>query len=106
MFRDGSPGAAGARLHAVSCCVSLQAEYEVTPDEKRRECGQELVNKYFNPKVTAAFSASPLRNITPAVQPRITALCTVEISIYFNIPCPDLCCVSSAVSLSFMFVRV
>uniref|UniRef100_A0A671V450 G protein-coupled receptor kinase n=1 Tax=Sparus aurata TaxID=8175 RepID=A0A671V450_SPAAU len=31
------------------------AEYEVTPDEKRKECGQELVDKYFNPKVAAAF---------------------------------------------------
>uniref|UniRef100_A0AAQ4RMS1 G protein-coupled receptor kinase n=1 Tax=Gasterosteus aculeatus aculeatus TaxID=481459 RepID=A0AAQ4RMS1_GASAC len=27
------------------------AEYEVAPDEKRKECGQELVNKYFDPKV-------------------------------------------------------
>uniref|UniRef100_A0A673CB64 G protein-coupled receptor kinase n=1 Tax=Sphaeramia orbicularis TaxID=375764 RepID=A0A673CB64_9TELE len=27
------------------------ADYEVTPDEKRKECGQELVEKYFNPKV-------------------------------------------------------
>uniref|UniRef100_A0A3Q3MXA6 G protein-coupled receptor kinase n=1 Tax=Mastacembelus armatus TaxID=205130 RepID=A0A3Q3MXA6_9TELE len=31
------------------------AEYEVTPDEKRRECGQDLIEKYFNPKVTAVF---------------------------------------------------
>lgn len=29
----------------------------MTPDEKRKECGQELVNKYFNPKVAAAPSA-------------------------------------------------
>lgn len=29
----------------------LQAEYEVTPDEKRKESGQELIDKYFNPKV-------------------------------------------------------
>uniref|UniRef100_A0A3B3XMJ3 G protein-coupled receptor kinase n=1 Tax=Poecilia mexicana TaxID=48701 RepID=A0A3B3XMJ3_9TELE len=27
------------------------AEYEVTPDEKRKECGQELIDRYFNPKV-------------------------------------------------------
>uniref|UniRef100_A0A6Q2ZC14 G protein-coupled receptor kinase n=1 Tax=Esox lucius TaxID=8010 RepID=A0A6Q2ZC14_ESOLU len=27
------------------------AEYEVSPDEKRRECAQELLDKYFNPKV-------------------------------------------------------
>ncbi|XP_049447327.1 G protein-coupled receptor kinase 6 [Epinephelus fuscoguttatus] len=26
------------------------AEYEVTPDEKRKECGQELIDTYFNPK--------------------------------------------------------
>ncbi|MEQ2204329.1 hypothetical protein XENOCAPTIV_011512, partial [Xenoophorus captivus] len=26
------------------------AEYEVTPDERRKECGQELIDKYFNPK--------------------------------------------------------
>uniref|UniRef100_A0A3Q1G9I2 G protein-coupled receptor kinase n=1 Tax=Acanthochromis polyacanthus TaxID=80966 RepID=A0A3Q1G9I2_9TELE len=31
------------------------AEYEVTPDEKRKECGQELIDKYFNPTVAAAF---------------------------------------------------
>jgi hypothetical protein len=28
-----------------------QAEYEVSPDEKRRECAQELLDKYFSPKV-------------------------------------------------------
>uniref|UniRef100_A0A4W4H5P8 G protein-coupled receptor kinase n=1 Tax=Electrophorus electricus TaxID=8005 RepID=A0A4W4H5P8_ELEEL len=27
------------------------AEYEVTPDEKRKECGQELLDKYLNPEV-------------------------------------------------------
>ncbi|KAG9351947.1 hypothetical protein JZ751_023198, partial [Albula glossodonta] len=26
------------------------AEYEVTPDEKRKECGQELIDTYFSPK--------------------------------------------------------
>ncbi|XP_026855885.2 G protein-coupled receptor kinase 6 isoform X2 [Electrophorus electricus] len=26
------------------------AEYEVTPDEKRKECGQELLDKYLNPE--------------------------------------------------------
>uniref|UniRef100_A0A8C4FD32 G protein-coupled receptor kinase n=1 Tax=Dicentrarchus labrax TaxID=13489 RepID=A0A8C4FD32_DICLA len=26
------------------------AEYEVTPDEKRKECGQELIDRYLNPK--------------------------------------------------------
>ncbi|TSP68531.1 G protein-coupled receptor kinase 6 [Bagarius yarrelli] len=29
------------------------AEYEVTPDEKRKVCGQELLEKYLNPKVCA-----------------------------------------------------
>uniref|UniRef100_A0A673NGG8 G protein-coupled receptor kinase n=1 Tax=Sinocyclocheilus rhinocerous TaxID=307959 RepID=A0A673NGG8_9TELE len=36
------------------CCVKFLdavAEYEVTPDEKRKECGQELLDKYLNPKV-------------------------------------------------------
>lgn len=28
-----------------------QAEYEVAPDEKRKECGQELIDAFFNPKV-------------------------------------------------------
>uniref|UniRef100_A0AAR2KBS3 G protein-coupled receptor kinase n=1 Tax=Pygocentrus nattereri TaxID=42514 RepID=A0AAR2KBS3_PYGNA len=27
------------------------AEYEVTPDEKRKECGQEVLDKYLNPKL-------------------------------------------------------
>uniref|UniRef100_A0A3B4VMU7 G protein-coupled receptor kinase n=1 Tax=Seriola dumerili TaxID=41447 RepID=A0A3B4VMU7_SERDU len=31
------------------------AEYEVTPDERRKESGQELVDKYFDPKVASAF---------------------------------------------------
>ncbi|XP_004086664.1 G protein-coupled receptor kinase 6 [Oryzias latipes] len=26
------------------------ADYEVTPDEKRKECGQELIDRYFNPQ--------------------------------------------------------
>lgn len=43
-----------------SCCgVSLQAEYEVTPDEKRKECGQELLSKYFNPKVLQPLLLPP-----------------------------------------------
>lgn len=29
----------------------------MTPDEKRKECGQELVEKYFNPKVAAALTS-------------------------------------------------
>lgn len=34
-----------------NCSPSFQAEYEVTPDEKRKECGQELLDKYLNLKV-------------------------------------------------------
>uniref|UniRef100_A0A673XFQ6 G protein-coupled receptor kinase n=1 Tax=Salmo trutta TaxID=8032 RepID=A0A673XFQ6_SALTR len=40
------------------------AEYEVSPDEKRRECAQELLDKYFSPKwavcVLTAFCLSVL----------------------------------------------
>uniref|UniRef100_A0A7N8XTY0 G protein-coupled receptor kinase n=1 Tax=Mastacembelus armatus TaxID=205130 RepID=A0A7N8XTY0_9TELE len=36
------------------------AEYEVTPDEKRRECGQDLIEKYFNPKVANATKTNRL----------------------------------------------
>nr|XP_025045474.1 G protein-coupled receptor kinase 6 [Pelodiscus sinensis] len=34
-----------------SCC--WQAEYEVTPDEKRRECGQHLMDRFLNPQSVA-----------------------------------------------------
>uniref|UniRef100_A0A667Z511 G protein-coupled receptor kinase n=1 Tax=Myripristis murdjan TaxID=586833 RepID=A0A667Z511_9TELE len=37
------------------------AEYEVTPDERRKECGQELLDTYFNPKV-ALHSKCNLEN--------------------------------------------
>uniref|UniRef100_M4AMH7 G protein-coupled receptor kinase n=1 Tax=Xiphophorus maculatus TaxID=8083 RepID=M4AMH7_XIPMA len=40
------------------------AEYEVTPDEKRKECGQELIDKYFNPKVCPSAFDSLNRNLT------------------------------------------
>uniref|UniRef100_A0A3P8R8C3 G protein-coupled receptor kinase n=1 Tax=Astatotilapia calliptera TaxID=8154 RepID=A0A3P8R8C3_ASTCA len=36
------------------------ADYEVTPDEKRKECGQELIEKYFNPKVLSDVSCQLL----------------------------------------------
>lgn len=35
-----------------------QAEYEVTPDEKRKVCGQELLEKYLNPKVLIIYAFS------------------------------------------------
>lgn len=31
---------------------SVQAGYEVAPDEKRKECGQHLIEKYLKPKVS------------------------------------------------------
>uniref|UniRef100_A0A3B5MLD1 G protein-coupled receptor kinase n=1 Tax=Xiphophorus couchianus TaxID=32473 RepID=A0A3B5MLD1_9TELE len=40
------------------------AEYEVTPDEKRKECGQELIDKYFNPKVCPSGFDSLNQNLT------------------------------------------
>uniref|UniRef100_A0A673C596 G protein-coupled receptor kinase n=1 Tax=Sphaeramia orbicularis TaxID=375764 RepID=A0A673C596_9TELE len=39
------------------------ADYEVTPDEKRKECGQELVEKYFNPKVNVKVGGIELNNV-------------------------------------------
>ncbi|MBN3280890.1 GRK6 kinase, partial [Polyodon spathula] len=30
--------------------VRAEAEYEVTPDEKRKECGQQLIDKHLNPR--------------------------------------------------------
>lgn len=35
-----------------SLIFSAQAEYEVTPDEKRKECGQHLIDSYLNPQVS------------------------------------------------------
>lgn len=40
------------------CCVFVQAEYEVTPDEKRKENGQEVVDKYLNSQVASLFVSS------------------------------------------------
>lgn len=40
------------------CCVFVQAEYEVTPDEKRKENGQEVVDRYLNSQVAALFVSS------------------------------------------------
>uniref|UniRef100_A0A8C9WY76 G protein-coupled receptor kinase n=1 Tax=Sander lucioperca TaxID=283035 RepID=A0A8C9WY76_SANLU len=52
------------------------AEYEVTPDEKRKECGQELIDKYFNPKVAAAFMDLFLFLYFPtAIHYQLHALC-------------------------------
>lgn len=45
-------------------CKCFQAEYEVTPDEKRKECGQELIDKYFNPKVCPSAFDSLNQNLT------------------------------------------
>ncbi|XP_028668755.1 G protein-coupled receptor kinase 6 [Erpetoichthys calabaricus] len=35
------------------------ADYEVTPDEKRKECGQQLIEKYLNPKSDEYISEIP-----------------------------------------------
>ena len=35
----------------------LQAEYEVTPDEKRKECGQKLLERFFKPTVANTLLA-------------------------------------------------
>ncbi|KAA8586489.1 hypothetical protein FQN60_000325, partial [Etheostoma spectabile] len=43
------------------------AEYEVAPDEKRKECGQELIDKYFNPKS---------EECVPEVEAAMMAQCT------------------------------
>uniref|UniRef100_A0A7N5ZXY4 G protein-coupled receptor kinase n=1 Tax=Anabas testudineus TaxID=64144 RepID=A0A7N5ZXY4_ANATE len=43
------------------------AAYEVTPDEKRKECGQELIDKYFNPEVAAAFFVSFFNCVCPSL---------------------------------------
>lgn len=40
---------AGPAPHAV---CSVQAGYEVAPDEKRKECGQHLIEKYLKPNVS------------------------------------------------------
>lgn len=40
---------AGPAPHTV---CSLQAGYEVAPDEKRKECGQHLIEKYLKPNVS------------------------------------------------------
>lgn len=43
-------------MYGGNCDMSppLQAEYEVTPDVERRERGQEVVQKFFNPQVSSA----------------------------------------------------
>uniref|UniRef100_A0A8C6PI76 G protein-coupled receptor kinase n=1 Tax=Nothobranchius furzeri TaxID=105023 RepID=A0A8C6PI76_NOTFU len=40
------------------------AEYEVTPDERRKDCGHELINKYFNPKVWKWLERQPVTKNT------------------------------------------
>jgi len=38
-------------------------EYEVAPDEKRKECGQELLDTYLNPKVWRTVAQGTPPNI-------------------------------------------
>lgn len=44
---------------------SLQAGYEVAPDEKRKECGQHLIEKYLKPNVSkrVVFAACKDRTV-------------------------------------------
>ncbi len=46
-----------------NCSTSFQAEYEVTPDEKRKECGQELQDKYLNLKVMRWEALEELKSV-------------------------------------------
>lgn len=36
----------------LNAVCSMQAGYEVAPDEKRKECGQHLIEKYLKPNVS------------------------------------------------------
>uniref|UniRef100_A0A8C2ZEC9 G protein-coupled receptor kinase n=1 Tax=Cyclopterus lumpus TaxID=8103 RepID=A0A8C2ZEC9_CYCLU len=54
------------------------AEYEVTPDEKRKECGQELIDKYFNPKA---------EDHVPEVEEAMVALCAERLQ---QVACKEL----------------
>lgn len=54
-----------------SCCVCVQAEYEVTPDEKRKENGQEVVDRYLNSQVAA------LCFLQKGVSEQVSTLCSV-----------------------------
>ncbi|KAG5843250.1 hypothetical protein ANANG_G00148770 [Anguilla anguilla] len=52
------------------------AEYEVTPDEKRRECGQDVINTYFNPKGVAPNSPPRSEDHVPEVTEDMANECT------------------------------
>ncbi|MBN3320602.1 GRK6 kinase, partial [Atractosteus spatula] len=54
------------------------AEYEVTPDEKREECGQQLIEKYLNPKS---------EECVPEVPEELVASCTERLQ---QEPCKEL----------------
>lgn len=41
---------------------SLQAGYEVAPDEKRKECGQHLIEKYLKPNVSKRVVFAACKN--------------------------------------------
>lgn len=52
-------------MYGGNCDMSppLQAEYEVTPDVERRERGQEVVQKFFNPQVSSADGGGAGREV-------------------------------------------
>lgn len=58
---------AGPAPHTV---CSVQAGYEVAPDEKRKECGQHLIEKYLKPNVSKRL------RLLPAVVEQMTAVIT------------------------------
>uniref|UniRef100_A0A672I6W2 G protein-coupled receptor kinase n=1 Tax=Salarias fasciatus TaxID=181472 RepID=A0A672I6W2_SALFA len=49
-----------ACIHFLDAAVC--AEYEVSPDDQRGRCGQEILHRYFNPKVTS---------VPPSVRPSV-----------------------------------
>lgn len=62
-----------------SCWVFVQAEYEVTPDEKRKENGQEVVDRYLDSQVAAL--SLPSRGPPPPsfCSPDAGVSCTVSV---------------------------
>nr|XP_008103176.1 PREDICTED: G protein-coupled receptor kinase 6 isoform X2 [Anolis carolinensis] len=54
------------RLELMRCVKFLDAvaEYEVTPDENRKECGQQLIDTYLNPQSADHVPEVPLELVT------------------------------------------
>lgn len=58
-------------------------EYEVTPDEKRKEYGQELLDTYLNPKVSRRVAqGTPKSYISLSISPKsLILVCALNIFI-------------------------